>query len=90
MCRSIKVLRKVEGAPSEQELHEAALQFVRKISGYRVPSQTNAEVFEAAVRDVTASSRRLLEGLAPSKRVPAARPSRRHQDRVRPRVAAEA
>lgn len=90
MCRSIKVLRRVERAPSEQELHEAALQFVRKISGYRVPSQANAEVFEAAVRDVTASSRRLLKGLAPSKRVPAPRPSRARPPRVRPPVAVEA
>ncbi|HEX3630837.1 MAG TPA: DUF2277 domain-containing protein [Candidatus Dormibacteraeota bacterium] len=63
MCRSIKVLRRADSQPSEQEIHEAALQFVRKISGYRVPSQANTVVFEAAVRDVTASSQRLLEEL---------------------------
>lgn len=63
MCRSIKVLRHREGEPSEQEIHEAALQFVRKISGYRVPSQANAATFDAAVKEVTDSSRRLLDGL---------------------------
>lgn len=61
MCRSIKVLRRPEGPPTEQELHEAALQYVRKVSGYRVPSRRNAEAFEAAIREVTEASRRLLE-----------------------------
>lgn len=64
MCRSIKVLRKSEVPASEQEIHEAALQFVRKISGYRVPSQVNTPAFEAAVKEVSDSSRRLLDGLA--------------------------
>ena len=64
MCRSIKTLRRREGKPTDQEIHDAALQFVRKISGYRVPSRANAPVFEAAVKDVSASSRRLLNGLA--------------------------
>lgn len=64
MCRSIKVLRRGDGEPSEQEIHEAALQFVRKISGYRVPSQANAATFDAAVREVSDSSRRLLDRLA--------------------------
>ncbi|TMD83525.1 MAG: DUF2277 domain-containing protein [Chloroflexi bacterium] len=64
MCRSIKTLRRREGKPTDQEIHDAALQFVRKISGYRVPSRANAPAFEAAVKDVSASSRRLLNGLA--------------------------
>jgi hypothetical protein len=64
MCRSIKVLRRREGTPTDQEIHDAALQFVRKISGYRVPSRVNTPAFEAAVHEVTASSRRLLETLA--------------------------
>jgi hypothetical protein len=64
MCRSIKTLRRKDAKPTQQEIHDAALQFVRKISGYRAPSRVNAPVFEAAVRDVTASSRRLLEQLA--------------------------
>ena len=46
MCRSIKVLRQNDGEPSELEIREAALQFVRKISGYRHPSQANVEAFE--------------------------------------------
>ena len=64
MCRSIKTLRRKESKPTEQEIHDAALQFVRKISGYRAPSRANAPAFEAAVKEVSASSRRLLNGLA--------------------------
>ena len=67
MCRSIKVLRKSEGPPTELELHEAALQYVRKVSGYRVPSKKNAEAFEEAVREVTETSRRLLEAVSPTR-----------------------
>jgi hypothetical protein len=65
MCRSIKVLRSAEGPPSEQELYEAALQYVRKVSGYRVPSRKNAEAFDEAVREVTKASRRLLDAVSP-------------------------
>jgi hypothetical protein len=64
MCRSIKTLRRKDAKPTQQEIHDAALQFVRKISGYRAPSRVNAPAFEAAVHDVTASSRRLLDQLA--------------------------
>ena len=64
MCRSIKTLRRRDDKPTDQEIHDAALQFVRKISGYRAPSRANAQPFEAAVRDVSASSRRLLDALA--------------------------
>ncbi|HEY7283127.1 MAG TPA: DUF2277 domain-containing protein [Actinomycetota bacterium] len=67
MCRSIKVLRKPDGQPTEQELHEAALQYIRKVSGYRVPSRRNAEAFDEAVREVTETSRRLLEAVSPSR-----------------------
>ena len=66
MCRSIKVLRSPEGPPSELELHEAALQYVRKVSGYRVPSRKNAEAFDEAVREVTEASRRLLDAVSPA------------------------
>lgn len=62
MCRSIKTLRGAD--PTPDEVDAAALQFVRKVSGYRVPSKANAEVFEAAVREVAEASRRLLAGLA--------------------------
>jgi hypothetical protein len=63
MCRSIKRLRSPEGVATEQEIREAALQFVRKVSGYRQPSQRNAEAFDRAVDDVTSASRRLLESV---------------------------
>ena len=63
MCRSIKVLRTPIGQPTDTEFREAALQFVRKISGYRHPSQANTEVFEKAVDDIAAVSRRLLGSL---------------------------
>jgi hypothetical protein len=63
MCRSIKRLRNPEGLATEQEIREAALQFVRKVSGYRQPSQRNAEAFDRAVDDVASASRRLLESV---------------------------
>ena len=62
MCRSIVKLRGEELA-SEEQLREAALQYVRKVSGYRVPSRKNAEAFEAAVEEVAATTRRLLESV---------------------------
>ncbi len=60
MCRSIKTLYNVEPAANEDETRAAALQFVRKISGYRKPSRANEEAFEAAVDEITAISWRLL------------------------------
>ena len=63
MCRSIKTLRTQETA-TDDEVRAAALQFVRKLSGYRVPSQRNTLVFEAAVDEVATATRRLLDGLA--------------------------
>jgi len=62
MCRSIKTLRTQETA-TDDEVRAAALQFVRKLSGYRVPSQRNTLAFEAAVDEVAAATRRLLDGL---------------------------
>ncbi len=61
MCRSIKVLRNAETPATDAEIEAAALQFVRKISGYRQPSKANAEAFDAAVAEVAGASRRLLE-----------------------------
>lgn len=64
MCRSIKTLRNAEHVTAtDQELYEAALQFVRKISGYRKPAQRNEEAFHRAVDQITASSRKLLDEL---------------------------
>jgi hypothetical protein len=64
MCRSIKQLRRVDEPPTEEEMHAAALQYVRKISGYRKPSQSNQAVFDQAVAEIAASTRRLLGELA--------------------------
>jgi hypothetical protein len=63
MCRSIVKLRG-ETLASEEEVRAAALQFVRKISGYREPSRRNAEAFEAAVEEIAGSSRRLLDSVS--------------------------
>jgi hypothetical protein len=68
MCRSIKKLRTEDGPATEEEIREAALQFVRKVSGYRVPSQRNAEAFDAAVDDVAEASRKLLDAVTPVRR----------------------
>jgi hypothetical protein len=63
MCRNIKRLRQADRQPTDQELHDAALQFVRKISGFNAPSKANEEVFDAAVRDVAAAGRAMFESL---------------------------
>lgn len=63
MCRSIKTLRRKDQPATPDEIEAAALQFVRKISGYRVPSKKNQEAFDAAVEEITAASRRLLEAV---------------------------
>lgn len=65
MCRSIKTLRRAEEPATEEEIRAAALQFVRKVSGYREPSRKNREAFDAAVEDVAVASRRLLDAVAP-------------------------
>jgi len=64
MCRSIKTLRRIDEPATPDEIDAAALQFVRKISGYRAPSRANADAFNAAVEDVASASRRLLEQVA--------------------------
>jgi hypothetical protein len=63
MCRSIKVLRVKGQRPTEDEVTAAALQFVRKISGFRKPSRANQEAFDRAVSEIAQSSKRLLEGM---------------------------
>lgn len=63
MCRSIKVLRLPSGRASDEELSAAALQFVRKISGFRKPSRVNQEAFDQAVAEIAESSKRLLDGM---------------------------
>ncbi len=63
MCRSIKTLRRQGEPATDEEIAAAALQYVRKVSGYRKPSQANAEAFDGAVDEIAAASRRLLDTL---------------------------
>lgn len=63
MCRSIKTLRTPEMLVSDDDIEAAALQFVRKISGYRKPSRANEAAFNLAVRQISRSSRTLLDSL---------------------------
>ncbi len=63
MCRSIKQLRQPDAVPTDEEIHAAALQFVRKVSGYRKPSRANEEAFERAIAEIASSTRALLESL---------------------------
>ena len=64
MCRSIKTLRDAEQVTAtDTEVYEAALQFVRKISGYRKPSKANEEAFDRAVAEISSTARRLLDQL---------------------------
>ena len=63
MCRNIKPLRKMDHPATEEEIREAALQFVRKVSGYRKPSKVNEEAFERAVDEVAKATENLLERL---------------------------
>lgn len=64
MCRSIKPLRLPDRPATEQEIKEAALQFVRKVSGYRKPSRANEAAFNLAVDEITRSTQRLLGNLS--------------------------
>ena len=63
MCRSIKTLRRPDEPATREEIEAAALQFVRKVSGYRHPSKANEAAFDSAVAEVANASRRLLESL---------------------------
>ncbi|MDT4829997.1 hypothetical protein FQZ97_634400 [compost metagenome] len=63
MCRSIKTLYNFEPPATEQEIRAAALQFVRKLSGFSVPSRANEQAFERAVDEVAATAARLIESL---------------------------
>ena len=63
MCRSIKPLRLPDRQATDAEIVEAALQYVRKVSGYRKPSRQNQPAFDAAVQDVALATRKMLENL---------------------------
>jgi hypothetical protein len=85
MCRSIRQLHNFEPPASDEEVHDAALQFVRKVSGSTKPSQANAEAFERAVAEVTASTRKLLDSLVTN-----APPKNREEEAAKRRAKYEA
>jgi hypothetical protein len=68
MCRSIKTLRRQESPATDEEMRAAALQYVRKVSGYRAPSRANQEAFDRAVEEITASTQALLDALVTTRR----------------------
>lgn len=72
MCRSIKVLRRPGQVATGEELDSAALQFVRKISGFHKPSRANQQAFDQAVREISQTSKRLLQSI---ERAPHATPA---------------
>jgi hypothetical protein len=63
MCRNIKKLRQPQTRASDEEIELAALQFVRKVSGYRKPSRRNSAAFDSAVHEIAATTRVLLISL---------------------------
>lgn len=63
MCRSIKTLRNAEIPATEEEIRAAALQYVRKVSGYRKPSKVNETAFEQAVEEIAHATQVLLKNL---------------------------
>lgn len=63
MCRSIKTLFNFEPPATELEIRAASLQFVRKLSGFSVPSKANEEAFNRAVEEIAASARALIDSM---------------------------
>ena len=84
MCRNIRVLHNFEPPAPRDEVHAAALQYVRKVSGSTRPSQANQEAFDEAVREVTETTRRLLDRL-----VTTAPPKDREVEAAKARARAE-
>ena len=66
MCRSIRTLHNFEPPATDEEVHAAALQYVRKISGAARPSRVNRAVFDQAVEEIAAGTRRLVDSLVTS------------------------
>ena len=84
MCRNIRTLYNYEPRATEEEVRAAALQYVRKISGFTKPSQANEEAFAQAVDEVTAATRRLVDSL-----VTTAAPKDREVEAARARARAQ-
>jgi hypothetical protein len=89
MCRNITELRGLEPAATDEEIEAAARQYVRKVSGITRPTAANAEAFEQAVAEVTATTTRLLAGLPARRQPPKTVPPLRRPE-VRARIAARA
>ena len=85
MCRNIKTLFNFEPPATEIEIRDASLQFVRKLSGFNVPSRANQAAFERAVEDVAAAARTLIASL-----VTTAEPRDRQVEAARARARSEA
>jgi hypothetical protein len=89
MCRSIKTLFNYEPPASDEEIRAAALQFVRKLSGFRKPSRANEEAFRRSVEEVSRTARRLVDSLvttaaARDRAIEAAKASARRRERFGP------
>jgi hypothetical protein len=63
MCRNIEQLRRAYEKPAEEEFQAAALQYVRKVSGFQKPSKQNQEIFDLAVQEITISTKKLIDNL---------------------------
>jgi hypothetical protein len=85
MCRNIRTLHNFDPPATDEEVRDAALQYVRKISGSTKPSKANAEAFERAVEEVTAATQRLLDSL-----VTAAPPKNREEEAEKRRIRSQA
>jgi hypothetical protein len=64
MCRNIKTLFNFEPPASDDEIHDASLQFVRKLSGFTIPSKANEEAFQRAVEEVSSAARNLIRSMS--------------------------
>nr|WP_090343640.1 DUF2277 domain-containing protein [Mycolicibacterium malmesburyense]CRL74768.1 hypothetical protein CPGR_03278 [Mycolicibacterium malmesburyense] len=87
MCRNITELRGLEPAATDEEIEAAARQYIRKVSGLTRPTAANADAFEAAVAEVTATTQRLLASLPPRRQPPKTVPPLRRPE-VRARIEA--
>ena len=85
MCRNIRTLHNFDPQATHEEVQDAALQYVRKISGSTKPSKANADAFERAVEEVTDATRRLLDSLVSS-----APPKNREEEAEKRRLRAQA
>lgn len=81
MCRNIKTLFNFEPPATDDEIHDASLQFVRKLSGFTLPSKANQAAFDAAVEEIAASARKLIHSMVTN-----AEPKNREEEAARARA----